>query len=116
MERLTERRSETMTPSELAEALATAEQTVQNAKYGMEAMDSRPAVLARALLAVSVRLRAAETRLTGHEAIVAAARGLDPADYSIAHNRGCGQSSKAACAACRMDEAVAASFHEAKLP
>lgn len=41
------------TPSNLAGALATAEQTVQNAKYGMEAMDSRPVVLARALLALS---------------------------------------------------------------
>jgi len=54
-----------MTPSELAEALATAEQTVQNAKYGMEAMDSRPAVLARALLTASSRLTALEAVIKG---------------------------------------------------
>lgn len=60
-----------MTPAELVEALATAEQTVQNAKYGMEAMDSRPAVLARALLAVSAHLRTAETKLTAYKTVVA---------------------------------------------
>ena len=76
-----------MTPSELAEALATAEQTMQNAKYGMEAMDSRPVVIARALLSVSAHLSAAETKLTAYEAVVAAARGLDPADLIHAARR-----------------------------
>lgn len=55
-----------MTPSELAEAIAVAEQTVQNNKYGMAGNDERVVILARALLcSLSNRRTVVEGRVRG---------------------------------------------------